>query len=163
MAAKSNAVTSIVSSQELELDSSFNSSWSVASDLKDKKDGDFVVPLPRKTQSGTCAIDVVPSTSRIFTQNVTSALDRNKITNREAVRLIFPLAAAAGCNPASLPLSRSTIRRERKKARTDFYSNIKETFGPTYPLVIHWDGKILPHLTTNKNIKRLSILVSGNV
>lgn len=162
MSAKSNALTSVVSSQELELDSSFTSSSSAASALKDKKDGDFVVPLPRKTQSGTSAIDVVPSTSRIFTQHVTSALDRNKITDREAVRLIIPLAAALGCNPASLPISRSTIRRERKKARTDFYSNIKETFGPTYPLVIHWDGKILPHLTTNKKIERLSILVSGN-
>lgn len=107
MAAKSNALTSVVSSQELELDSSFTSSSSAASALKDKKDGDFVVPLPRKTQSGTSAIDVVPSTSRIFTQHVTSALDRNKITDREAVRRNIPLA--------SIPISRSTIRRERKK------------------------------------------------
>lgn len=120
MAAKSNALTSVVSSQELELDSSFTSSSSAASALKDKKDGDFVVPLPRKTQSGTSAIDVVPSTSRIFTQHVTSALDRNKITDREAVRLIIPLAAALGCNPASLPISRSTIRRERKKQEQIF-------------------------------------------
>lgn len=98
-----------MSSQELVLDSSFSSTSSTASTIKNKQEEDFVVTLP-KTNSATSVSDSVPLTSGIFTQHVTSALDRNKITDRQAVRLIIPLSAALGCNPASLPISRSSIR-----------------------------------------------------
>lgn len=158
-AAECNALTSVVSSQELVLDSSFSSTSSAASTIQNKQEEDFVVTLP-KSKSATS--DSVALASGIFTQHVTSALDRNKITDREAVRLIIPLSAALGCNPASLPISRSSIRRARKKARMEFSANIKETFEPTYPLVIHWDGKLLPDITGNKKVERLPILVSGN-
>lgn len=102
------------------------------------------------------------TSSEIFTTHVTSALDRNKITDREAMRLIIPLAAAFGQDPASLSISRSTIRRSRKKARTEFNAHIRESFAPNYPLVVHWDGKILLDIVENKKVDRLPVLVSGN-
>lgn len=161
MAAKSNASSSVVSaSQKLELECSFSSTSS--SEDKPEGEDEFIVVLPKKIKSATSSSDVVPSSSGIFTQHVTSALDRNKITDREAMRLIIPLSAAFGCNPASLPISRSTIRRARKKARTEYNSNIKKKFDIDSPLVIHWDGKLMPDITGNNKVERLPILVSGN-
>lgn len=167
-AAENNSATLVVSSQEISLDSSFSSNSSAASIAKEQRNEEFVATLQKKAQNNTSASDSSqPSTSTstnssIFTKHVTGALDRNKITDREAVRLIIPLSAALGCNPASLSISRSTIRRARKKARQEFNENLNETFKPSYPLVIHWDGKILPDITSNKKVDRLPILVSGN-
>ncbi|XP_022825785.1 uncharacterized protein LOC111355908 [Spodoptera litura] len=163
--AENNSASLVVSSQEISLDSSFSSTSSAASLANKQKDEEFVAVLQKKAHSVTSASDSSQpstSTSSIFTKHVTGALDRNKITDREAMRLIIPLSAALGCNPASLSISRSTIRRARKKARQEFNENLNETFKPSYPLVIHWDGKILPDITGNKKVDRLPILISGN-
>ena len=51
----------------------------------------------KQTGSGVTA-------SLILNSNITGALDRNKTSDREAVRLIVPTAAALGHDPSSLPL-----------------------------------------------------------
>ncbi|GBP30653.1 hypothetical protein EVAR_76198_1 [Eumeta japonica] len=162
MAAKSNASSSVVSSQELGPECSFSSTSSDASILEDNFKDDFVVLVPKKTKSSSSSCGVEPSISGIFTQHVTSALDLNNITDREAMRLIIPLSAALGCNPASLSISRSSIRRAKKKARTDYNSNIKKKFDIDSPLIVHWDGKLMPDITGKKKVERLPILVSSN-
>lgn len=98
---------------------------------------------------------------RLFTSQVTSALDRNKVSDREALRLMVPIAAALGENPSALSISRTTIQRARKKGREDFAKHIKETFKPEFPLLVHWDGKILPEIIGSEKIDRLPIVVSG--
>ena len=55
----------------------------------------------------------------LFTKHVTSALDRNKISDRQAVRIMVPISAAIGHDPSPLPISRSTIRGARKKTRLE--------------------------------------------
>ncbi|KAK0048351.1 hypothetical protein Bpfe_022294 [Biomphalaria pfeifferi] len=57
---------------------------------------------PNKTEIG-CHTALV-------TEHVTSALDRNQTSDREALRLMIPIAAALGHDPSSLTVSRSTIR-----------------------------------------------------
>ena len=102
-----------------------------------------------------------PETSHLFTKHVTSALDRNKISDREAVRLMVPLAAAMGHDPSSFPLSRSTIRRKRMKGRVEQDEAVRAEFHPECSLVIHWDGKILPEIVGAGHVDRLPVLVSG--
>ena len=64
-AAEHNASTTVVSSQEIELDLSFSNSSSSCTNMKVKYD-DFVFALPKKTQVATSKSVVVPSTSGIF-------------------------------------------------------------------------------------------------
>lgn len=99
------------------------------------------------------------SRDQLFNADVTSALDRNKTSDREAVRLLIPIAAALGHDPDTLPISRSTIKRARTSARHELS---KKTFNPTYPLVLHWDGKILPEIFGKGSVDRLPVLVSGD-
>ncbi|XP_076849024.1 beta-ureidopropionase isoform X1 [Brachyhypopomus gauderio] len=37
----------------------------------------------------------------------------------------------------------------------------KKTFNPSVPLVVHWDGKMLPDVTGHEQVDRLPVLVSG--
>ena len=101
-------------------------------------------------------------TKSLFTFHVTSALDRNKTSDREAVRLMVPIISALGCDPTSLPISRSTIRRVRKKTRKDYAESTRGEFLPEYPLVLHWDSKILPQIVGCGEVHRLPVLVSGD-
>jgi hypothetical protein len=46
-----------------------------------------------------------------------------------------------------LVISRSAIRRARMKHRELCTSEIKTSFDPAVPLVLHWDGKIMEDFT----------------
>ena len=60
-------------------------------------------------------------------------------------------------------ISASAIRRARMKHRRLFSSEVKDTFDPAVPLILHWDGKIMDDLTGPERgkVDRLPILVSG--
>ena len=60
------------------------------------------------------------TSSELFNRNVTGTLDWNKTSDREAVRLMVPIAAALGHDPSSLPLSSSTVHRMRQKIQREF-------------------------------------------
>ena len=79
-------------------------------------------------------------------QYVSGALDRNKTFDQEAVRLMVPVAAALGHDPSSLPLSRSIIHCMRQKTRKEFAEATLMEYKPSCPIVVHWDGKILPEI-----------------
>ena len=44
-------------------------------------------------------------------------------------------------------LSRSTVRRARKSNRQNYALQKRNDFVSTAPLLLHWDGKMLPRLT----------------
>lgn len=96
----------------------------------------------------------------LFCKYVTSALDRNKVSDREALRLMVPIAAALGHDPSSLPLSRSTIQRKRKEGRKAVFEEIKQSVSFNDPVIVHWDGKILPDILGTEKTDRLPVLVS---
>jgi len=82
-------------------------------------------------------------------KNVTGALDRNKTSDREAVRLMIPIAAAPyPCHAALFTV------RDRK---------LERKYNPCFPVVVHWDGNILPEIFGRGKVDRLPILVSGDV
>jgi hypothetical protein len=106
------------------------------SDAISDSDEEFKMPQAKSPKS-------VPAT-QLYSSHVTAALDRSKASDRAAVHLIGPVAAALGHDVSSLPLSRSTVKRVRERNRAEQGKDIKVAFQPKYPLVIHWDGQILP-------------------
>ena len=44
---------------------------------------------------------------------------------------------------------------------SDEIAEIKDSFAPDVPLIVHWDGKLLPDLTGKEKVDRLPVLVSG--
>ena len=72
------------------------------------------------------------------------------------------MVAALGQSPDTFPLSRSTIQRSRKRTRLEVAATIRAEFSPTFPLIVHWDGKILPGISGGRDVERLPVLVSGD-
>lgn len=97
----------------------------------------------------------------LFSEHVIGALDRNKVSDREALRLMVPIAAALGHDPSKLPLSRTSIQRERKEARRTVAETIKKSTSFDSPVIVHWDGKILPDILGADKVDRLPVLVSS--
>lgn len=129
-------------------------------DSSDTDDSNDYQPTPAKKEHKQTGSSV--TASLLFDSNITGALDRNKTSDREAVRLMVPIVAALGHDPSSLPLSRSTIHRMRQKARKEFAEATLAEYNPCCPLVVHWDGKILPEIFGQGKVDRLPILVSGD-
>jgi len=135
---------------------------SAQSQSSSDSDHDFK-PAVRKTPSQNVEKQFTSqTTSQLFTPHVTNALDRNKTSDRVALRLMVPIASALGCDPSTMPLSRSTIRRARKKERKEHAETIRSEFAADHPLVLHWDGKILPEIFGAGNVDRLPVLVTGD-
>jgi hypothetical protein len=98
---------------------------------------------------------------------VTSVMDRLNLSDRDGVMMIGAMASEIGDDIEEGTLSRSSLRRYRKKNRADISENIKNTteWGDV-PVVIHWDGKKLSN-STNKldpktKIERHGVTATGN-
>lgn len=118
--------------------------------------------------------DIVPSTStasshcpprkrgrqQVISAPLAAMLDRNLLSDRAAMMIVFESARTLGQDPTTLALNRSTIQRERRKHRKAAAVSIKEEFKPNTALTVHWDGKLMPDLTGKEKVDRLPILVS---
>jgi len=104
-------------------------------------------------------------TTELVTPEVAAALDRTNISDRKAAHLFSAMASTTqfGQDVNELVLSRSAIRRARMKHREAFNAEVKASFDPSVPLILHWDGKILDDFTVpgHERVDRLPVLVSG--
>ncbi|KAG7169121.1 hypothetical protein Hamer_G031444 [Homarus americanus] len=114
---------------------------------------------PKKSKPGK------PRAKNIMSPVLAKALDRTKISDRDAVHLIAAAAQSLGHNVEDIAVNRKTIRQSRMKLRVQSFKSAKEQFilnlDPTIPLVVHWDGKLLPETAGGKETNdRLPIIVS---
>ena len=89
-----------------------------------------------------------------------AALDRTKMSDRKAMMVVTATARSLGQNVDQIALNRSTVRRLRQRHREQMSKKLKEAFKADVPLVVPWDGKLIPDLT-GKQVDRFPILVSG--
>ena len=61
-----------------------------------------------------------------------------------------------------LTLSRSTIRRTRMATRKEVSEADKDSFSTQCPLLLHWDGKLLPCIDGTRETVRIAVIVTGN-
>ena len=97
----------------------------------------------------------------VITPELAAALDRTKVSGRKAAFIIAQTAKSLGQNIDELALNRDSICRNRVQHRGQRASNIKAKIQGNFPLVVHWDGKLIPDLIGKKKVDRLPVLVSG--
>ncbi|GBN03592.1 hypothetical protein AVEN_201852-1 [Araneus ventricosus] len=97
------------------------------------------------------------STSAVYsiTYSENSVSQPKTITRRHGQKIV----AALGYDTCTLPLFRNTIQRSRKKARKEYVESAMTEFKPDYPLVVHWDGKLLSESFGLGKVERLSVCV----
>lgn len=117
---------------------------------------EFVVP-----KSNVNNTNKIISKSSILSKELSSALDRSKVSTRNAVHILATTVQSLGKDLNNIVLNRESIRQARMQCRTELNDEIKETFSTNYPLVIHWDGKKLSDLRSRAKVERLAVYVSG--
>lgn len=138
-----------------------------ASDSDISADDDIDVPFkPPPLVSGAAKIATKKRpTKRIkgITSSMAAALDRSNVSDRKASLILTTAAHSLGINVQELATSSSAIRRSRQELRATIAENIKQEFNPQCPIVVHWDGTILPDLSGNESVDRLPVIVSGKM
>ena len=66
------------------------------------------------------------------------------MSDRHVTFTIAATAKSLGHEVSDLPLSFSTVRRARIRNRRVAAHELKNQFKLNVPLVVHWDGKLLP-------------------
>jgi len=83
------------------------------------------------------------------------------VSDRKAVFVLEEPAKSLGQDIDELALKRHSIRRNRVEYRGQRAASIKAEFQGNGPLVVHWDGKLIPDLIGKQKVDRLPVLVSG--
>ena len=104
------------------------------------------------------------SKTTFISPGITTALDRSNITNRNAA---FLLTAAAQTYVQSdvtcRTLSTSSISRFRGQNRAKHLTQTKSAFLCEDPLVVHFDGKLLPSISDGPGKENeVAVVVSGH-
>lgn len=130
-----------------------------ASSSSSSDDDEYQIPSASNTPSTSGS---TKKKMKVLTSNVVSSLDRVNISDRRALFVVGTVAQALGHSVTDLSLSYSTIRRERRSVREAFATADKVDFSPDDPLLLHWDGKLLPDITGGQEkVDRIAILVTG--
>lgn len=143
---------------------SSTSSLSESSDTGDDNANDFTVSSSVDESQST------PNTKHrklvkniISSPEVAGALDRVNLPDRGAMFVVASVAKALGHPLEDLALSRSTIRRSRMATRKQVTEADKDSFPIEGPLLLHWDGKLLPDIAgAEETVDRITVIVTGN-
>jgi hypothetical protein len=108
------------------------------------------------------SISSTRGTLDILTPRMCEALDRCKISDRNAVHLAA--AEAFYRNIERLTINRSSIRLRRKEMREKRQAQIKGRLdvADSNALVLHWDSKLVPAASSIEKIDRLAIFITFN-
>lgn len=100
----------------------------------------------------------------VVPESLASALDRTNTSDRKAAFLLSTAAQTySHHNVSKLPLSVSSIRRARMQHRSEQAARVKASFLHEGPLVVHFDGKLLPTISGGPvKDDRLAVLVTGH-
>lgn len=122
---------------------------------------------PRRNCQEDLDFEPIPGPSKkrgrkiCITEELASTLDRTNISNRKATFILAHTAKTFGQDINQLALNEKSVRAARAKLRKTAAEGIQASFSADVPLVVHWDGKLLPELIGKKKVDRLPILVSG--
>lgn len=94
----------------------------------------------------------------IMTPRLAAALDKSRISDRDAVHIVSAAVEALSLDISEYVLNRSSVKRSRENFRAERYALIKSVEIDVPFIELHWDSKLLPHLTENKNVDRLPVI-----
>jgi hypothetical protein len=141
-------------SQVVLTDEDESSPNSPSTEKKDAEEQDY---------TGAVGSSATPKRARIdiMSPGLASALDKTKMSSRNAMFVLSEAAATLGHDVGSLNINRNSIHRARARLRANTANNLRSEFSASVPLTGHWDGKLMADLTTKEHVDRLPVLISG--
>ncbi|XP_076298843.1 uncharacterized protein LOC143217957 [Lasioglossum baleicum] len=97
-----------------------------------------------------------------ITDKLVATLDKCKVSDRDAVRIITATAQALNHDVDDLIINRTSIRHQRTNIRKKLAEKYRVAFKNCElgAVTLHWDGKLLPALESKEKIDRLPILIT---
>ena len=92
---------------------------------------------PKNTKLGTAPI---------VTSELSAALYQAQVSNRAATFILGETARSLEHEICSLNVNYESIRKARLKFRKPMAQSEEASFDPFAPLLVHWDGKMLPDI-----------------
>lgn len=116
-------------------------------------------------EAGPSAPKKTRETINIFNDGVVAALDKCRLTDREAVFLVSEIVKSLNFDLESLSMNRTSIRNYRMNIREARAKKIKEVFQveKLEAAILHWDGKLLYDLPQHKSVERLPVVVTDEI
>lgn len=98
-----------------------------------------------------------------MTPRLTSALDKCKISDQDAIHIITACIKAESLCIGDFVLSQLSIKRAWQKLRKEGKYNIQFTFFYLNLdfVVIYWDLKLLPDVTGEENVGRIPVVATA--
>jgi len=137
---------------------------SLSSSHESEVDDEYTPSTSTAATTGSSTSSAAKKSKNIFqSPEVTGALDRVGLPDRGAVFVAGTVARALGHDVSEITLSRSSIRRSRIEGRKQAAAVEEEESSLMGPLLLHWDGKLLPDIDGSKTtVDRIAVVVSGN-
>lgn len=129
--------------------------------LSSDEDDEFTAPSVSATPAKVPRL--ISSKLRPLDRTLTATWDREKLSNRQASTSFIATAKSLGHDVSDISISPSTVYRARVANRTQMAKDIeKSLFENPPPLVLHWDSKLLPSVTSINNLEdRVAVFVTG--
>ena len=137
---------------------------SESSDEEVFEDLDLDIIKNPKDEPGPSSLSKKRGRHNFITPKLVSVLDKCKISDRDAVRILIATAQALKHDVSNLVINATSIRRYRTQFRYETGKQIQDAFKNTEitAITVHWDGKILPALTGKEHVDRLPVVISFN-
>lgn len=134
-------------------DVALETSSTLSSSTEYDDDDTFLGPTPAKSPCRRRPVNK-------FNKEMTLSWDRDNLSIRAVTSSFAADAIALGHNINEPTMSRSSVHRARVKNREKIAASL--TQGTEVPLVLHWDGTLLPNITDGKSLEeRIAVLVTG--
>lgn len=98
----------------------------------------------------------------LLTMKLSVILDRCKVSDRNASRIIIATVEALGQNPDDFVVSKTALHVRRRDYREKYTEEIQKRIkiDETEAVVVHWDGKLLPGVVKTEQNERIAISIS---
>lgn len=103
------------------------------------------------------------ATEPVISAKLAVALDKCKISKRDATHLVIAAAEAFGIDVRDFIINSTSIHKARQQFRKERYEAIQKLVPNLFsdlPSTIHWDGKLLPDNLRGETADRLAIIIT---
>ncbi|XP_073435251.1 uncharacterized protein [Dendrobates tinctorius] len=117
---------------------------------------------PGPSESKRMKVSFARGVKEILNMKLSIVLDRCKVSNRNATRILIATLEALNLDPLKYKVSKTLLHSRRQMFREQYTKNFldKVNIPEKEPVVVHWDGKLLPGVLKHEQCERIAIAIS---
>ncbi|XP_073413330.1 uncharacterized protein [Dendrobates tinctorius] len=117
---------------------------------------------PGPSESKRMKVSFARGVKEILNMKLSIVLDRCKVSDRNATRILIATLEALNLDPLEYKVSKTLLHSRRQMFREQYTKKFLEKVNipEKEPVVVHWDGKLLPGVLKHEQCERIDIAFS---